>query len=182
MARREAAEFLDFADAYRERMRKTAYLLCGDWERAADITQEALIRLYVAWPRLDPDAGLRGYARRTVANVAIDLSRKSWSRERPAEVVPSTVVEDQSAGVAERLLLMAALAELPPRQRACVVLRYYEDLSVEEVSDVLGCRAGTVKSQTARGLVALREAYRRRGGELATTEPEPAGTAEELTW
>jgi RNA polymerase sigma-70 factor (sigma-E family) len=190
MARRDAGEFLGFADAYREHMRKTAYLLCGDWDRAADITQEALIRLYIAWPRLDPDAALRGYARRTVTNVAIDLSRKSWSRERPAEVEVSTAVPDETAGVAERLLLMAALAELPPRQRACVVLRYYEDLSVMEVSDVLGCRPGTVKSQTARGLAALREAYRRRGGDLAAAGPEPAapegpepaGAPEEMTW
>ena len=66
----------------------------------------------------------------------------------------------------DRLLLMAALADLPPRQRACVVLRYYDDLSVEAVAETLGCRTGTVKSQTARGLEALRTAYARHGGEL----------------
>ena len=140
--------------------------MCGDWERAADITQEALIRVYVAWPRLRQDHGLRTYARRAVVSVAIEQARKRSSREVPAAHLGDRRVEDAADAVVDRLLLMTALAELPPRQRACVVLRYYDDLSVEAVAEALGCRAGTVKSQTARGLEALRAAYARHGGEL----------------
>ena len=73
---------------------------------------------------------------------------------------------------------MTALAELPPRQRACVVLRFYEDLSVEAVAEALGCRTGTVKSQTARGLDALRAAYARHGGELLVRPRIPAEAKE----
>jgi RNA polymerase sigma factor (sigma-70 family) len=78
------------------------------------------------------------------------------------------------------MLLLEALAELPPRQRACVVLRYYEDLGVEEVAAALGCRPGTVKSQTARGLDRLREAYLARGEALVADHPGP--TQEARTW
>jgi RNA polymerase sigma-70 factor (sigma-E family) len=167
MARRDEEEFLVFADAIRPSLRRTAFLICGDWEWAADFTQEALVRLYVAWPRLDRDRGLRTYARKAVVSVAIDHGRKRSSGEVPGWAEPPEhATEDLTAGVLDRLVLMDALATLPPRQRACVVLRYYEDLSVEAVAEILGCRTGTVKSQTSRGLETLREAYRRSGGEL----------------
>ena len=161
-------------------MRRTAYLMCGDWHRAADLTQEALIRLYVAWPRLDKHAGLYRYARQTVVNVAIDAARKRSSGEVPgssARVDPR--VADPTAHVADRMLLMEALAELPTRQRACVVLRYYEDLGVDEVAALLGCRPGTVKSQTARGLQALRRSYAGHGGQLQT---DHRAAREATTW
>ena len=88
------------------------------------------------------------------------------------------LVDDATDQVADRMLLMAALAELPARQRACVVLRFYEDLSVEAVAEALGCRTGTVKSQTARGLDALRAAYARHGGELLVGPDIPAEARE----
>jgi RNA polymerase sigma-70 factor (sigma-E family) len=173
MARRDRSEFIGFAEACRPALRRTAYLMCGDWDWAADITQEALTRVYVAWPRLDQDRGLRAYARRAVVSVAIEQKRKRSSRETPVADVGGPVVEDPSGQVVDRLFLLAVLAELPPRQRACVVLRFYEDLSVEAVAEALGCRAGTVKSQTARGLDALRAAYAARGGELRTPPAPP---------
>jgi RNA polymerase sigma-70 factor (sigma-E family) len=163
---RDKGEFVAFAEACRPALRRTAYLMCGDWERAADITQEALIRVYLAWPRLDRDRGLRSYARRAVVSVAIEQARKMSSREIPTEELGGGSTADPAGQVVDRVLLMSALAELPPRQRACVVLRFYDDLGVEAVADALGCRPGTVKSQTARGLEALRAAYARRGGEL----------------
>lgn len=175
MHRRDEEEFVAFAEASRPALRRTAYLMCGDWERAADITQEALIRLYVAWPRLDKDRGLRTYARRAVTSTAIDHARRRSSRELLL-TAPDAVGDDASDQVGERLLLMTALGELAPRQRACVVLRYYEDLSLEAVAEVLGCRVGTVKSQTARGLAALRAAYLRHGGELVVATGVPAET------
>jgi len=177
MARRDDAEFLEFASAFGPQLRRTAYLLCGDWDRAADVTQETLIRLYVAWPRLDRDAGLRTYARRTVASVVVDMSRRRSSTEAPGATPVDRPVPDQADVVDDRLLLVQALADLPPRQRACVVLRYYADLDVVDVAAALGCRPGTVKSQTARGLDALRESFRRHGGDLVVDNaPEEAST------
>jgi len=184
MQRREESEFVSFAQACRPALRRTAYLMCGDWERAADITQEALVRVYVAWPRLDQDHGLRAYARRVVTSVAIEQARKKSTHEVPTAHPTDRPVDDHTTVVADRLLLMTALAELPPRQRACVVLRFYEDLSVEAVAEALSCRTGTVKSQTARGLAALRAAYERHGGELVVRPRLGAGAgteAEEAT-
>jgi len=180
MGRRDEGDFLEFASSASDGMRRTAYLMCGDWHRAADFTQEALVRLYLVWPRLDKHAGLYRYARQTVVNVAIDAARKRSSGELPSHTaMTERGTEDSAAQVADRLLLMQALAELPARQRACVVLRYYEDLGVDEVASLLGCRPGTVKSQTARGLEALRRSFGRRGGELKTERQE---AREATTW
>jgi RNA polymerase sigma-70 factor (sigma-E family) len=178
MQRRSESEFAAFAEACRPGLRRTAFLMCGDWERAADITQEALIRMYVAWPRLEHGHGLRAYARRAVTSVAIEQARKRPSGEVPTDHLDGRLVDDATDQVADRMLLMAALAELPARQRACVVLRFYEDLSVEAVAEALGCRTGTVKSQTARGLDALRAAYARHGGELLVGPDIPAEARE----
>jgi RNA polymerase sigma-70 factor (sigma-E family) len=182
MGRRDEGEFLAFAAACRGQLRRTAYLLCGDWDRAADLTQEALIRLYVAWPRLRHRDGLGAYARKAVVSAAIDHGRRRSSRELvglPADH-QNAPVDDPSSRVVDRLVRMDALASLPPRQRACVVLRYYEDLGVEAVADLLGCGVGTVKSQTSRGLATLRAAYSRTGGELTVPDvpaTPPAETA-----
>jgi RNA polymerase sigma-70 factor (sigma-E family) len=160
VGRRDDEAFVEFAEASRTRLRRTAYLMCGDWERASDIVQEALIRVYVAWPRLERKGGLAAYARRTVVNVAIDLSRKRSSTEVPGEL-PDTAGREQdlARSVSERQALMDALARLPQRQRACVVLRYFEDLPVGEVAALLGCSEGTVKSQTSRALASLRSMF-----------------------
>jgi RNA polymerase sigma-70 factor (sigma-E family) len=160
MARRDDEGFVEFAAASRDRLRRTAYLMCGDWHRSSDLVQEALIRVYVAWPRLERKGGLTAYARRAVVSVAIDQSRRRSSRELPSEVdeqVPAT--DDLAGGVADRDLLMRALASLPRRQRACVVLRYYEDLPVAEVAAALGINEGTVKSQTSRALASLKAMF-----------------------
>lgn len=178
MGRRDESEFVAFAEACRPALRRTAYLMCGDWDRATDITQEALIRVFVAWPRLEHDQGLRAYARRAVMSVAIEQARKRSSGEVPTVHLGDRPVDDPADQVADRLLLMTALAELPARQRACVVLRFYDDLSVEAVAEALGCRSGTVKSQTARGLDALRAAYARHGGELLARPGIPAEAKE----
>jgi RNA polymerase sigma-70 factor (sigma-E family) len=178
VARRDDDEFATFATACRAQLRRTAYLMCGDWDVAADLTQEALVRVYVAWPRLERDHGLRAYARRAVVSVAIDRSRRRWSRELAVADPADRETADPAEGVVDRLFLMQALAELPPRQRACVVLRYFEDLSVDATADALGCRPGTVKSQTAHGLAALRAAYARHGEELVVTDHDRIDTKE----
>jgi RNA polymerase sigma-70 factor (sigma-E family) len=151
----DQGEFAEFAGAVARELRGTAFLMCGDWHRAEDATQEALMRLYVAWPRLERGIGLRRYARKAVVSVVLDQGKRPWRRERAVDVLPTVSVPDASSGVEDRRAVLAALATLPARQRACVVLRYYADLSVEETAAVLEITTGTVKSQTSRALASL---------------------------
>ena len=141
-----------FRDLYVARapaMRRTAFLLCGDWHQAEDLVQVAFEKVYASWSRLrEPEAVLR----RTLVRCWVDETRRPHRRERPVEHLPErTAVEEP-----ERESLRHALASVPPRQRACLVLRFYDDLSVAETARLLGCTQGTVKSQTSRGLDALR--------------------------
>ncbi|SEP78310.1 RNA polymerase sigma-70 factor, sigma-E family [Lentzea xinjiangensis] len=146
-------EFGEFVDARALVMRRTAYLLCGDWHRAEDIVQSALIKLYVAWSRVRKDS-VDAYARKVLVRTAIDETRRGFfQRERIVDAVPERAVTDSASD----LDLRQALDALPPGQRAVVVLRYWEDLSVTETARILGRTEGTVKSQAAKGLAALRE-------------------------
>ena len=157
---RDEEAFVAFAQAVRGRLRRTAYLMCGDWDQASDHVQEGLIRVYVAWPRLTRAGGEYAYARRAVLSASIDHARRRSSSEvvgDPVADVPSE--QDVAESVSARAAVMSALADLPPRQRACVVLRYYEDLSVADTAAALGCSEGTVKSQTSRALVSLRSMF-----------------------
>ena len=157
MRRRDEQDYVAYATASQERLLRTAYLICGDWERAADIVQEALIRVYVAWPRIENKGGVDAYARRCVVNVSIDLARRRSSTELPtAHEELDRVTTAPHDGLAARAAILDALRDLAPRQRACVVLRFLEDLSVADTAAVLGCGEGTVKSQTARALSSLR--------------------------
>ena len=166
MAREHDEEFAAFASAALPRLRRTAYLLCGDWHRADDAAQEALIKLYRAWPRVERREGVMAYARRTLIRVLIDHTRRPWHREvahaETPEPVPAGV--DAGARVAERLVLMQALRRVSPRRRACIVLRYFNDLSVAETAAALGISEGTVKSQIFKGLQELRAALVLVGG------------------
>jgi RNA polymerase sigma-70 factor (sigma-E family) len=154
------AAFTEFAAANRARLRSTAYLLCGDWHRASDHVQEGLLRLYVAWPRLVRQGGELAYARKAVVCAFLDARRKRSSSERPtSEPAERASGEDIASAVADRDALMIALARLPERQRACVVLRYFEELDVRGTAAVLGCSEGTVKSQTSRALASLRAMF-----------------------
>jgi RNA polymerase sigma-70 factor (sigma-E family) len=167
---RDEAAFVEFAQAARSRLRRTAYLMCGDWDQASDHVQEGLIRVYVAWPRLTRAGGELAYARKAVVSAFLDHARKRSSTELPREPDPDLPSsQDVADSVTARAALMSALADLPPRQRACVVLRYFEDLSVAEAAGVLGCSEGTVKSQTSRALVSLRSMFEDSPhGELVT--------------
>ena len=152
--------FVEFAQAARPRLRRTAYLLCGDWDLASDHAQEGLIRMYVAWPRMRRTGGEHAYAKRAVVSAFLDSVRKRSSKEYATEADASlSSGEDVADSVVARRALMVALAELPPRQRACVVLRYFEDLDVAATAAALGCSQGTVKSQTSRALDSLRSMF-----------------------
>ena len=153
------AAFTEFAAAARRPLRGTAYLLCGDWDRASDHVQEGLIRVYVAWPRLVRHGGELAYARKAVVSAFLDSNRKRSSTELPASWPPEHAGGvDVAAAVTDRAALMTALARLPGRQRACLVLRYFEELDVRETA-ALDCSQGTVKSQTSRALASLRAMF-----------------------
>ncbi|MBB5806489.1 RNA polymerase sigma-70 factor (sigma-E family) [Saccharothrix ecbatanensis] len=147
-------EFDEYVDARALVMRRTAYLLCGDWHRAEDLVQTALTKLYVAWPRVRRDGSVDAYARKVLVRASIDDSRRAFRRrETVVDAVPDTAV----AGAGSDLDVRGALASLPVGQRTVVVLRYWEDLSVTETARLIGRTEGTVKSQAAKGLAALRE-------------------------
>lgn len=157
---RDEDEFVAFAQGSRDRLRRTAYLLCGDWDRAADHVQDALIRVYVAWPRLTRAGREYAYARKALVSVVLDHARRRSSTELVVEADPQRPDGiDVAELVSARATLLQVMAELPPRQRACVVLRYFDDLSVADTAKALGCSEGTVKSQTARALDRLRSVF-----------------------
>lgn len=141
--------------ARREPLRRLAYALCGDWARADDVLQTALVKAYVAWPRIHRDGREEAYVRQIIVRTNIDEHRRPWRRERPGldghEVVarPALPVEDRSA-------LVDALLVLPEMQRKTVLLRHWLGLSVEETARELGISTGTVKSHTSRGVEKLR--------------------------
>ncbi|HZB50679.1 MAG TPA: SigE family RNA polymerase sigma factor [Mycobacteriales bacterium] len=141
-----------YAARYRA-LRRTAYLLCGDWHEAEDLTQAAFVRLYLAWGRVRAD-GAHAYARRVLLNEFLGGRRRR--RERPVAVVPDRPGE-ATGSPDDRVDLSAALRAVPAQQRAVVVLRYWEGLYVEQTATLLRVAPGTVKSQASRGLAALRE-------------------------
>lgn len=150
------AEFTAYVAARRGHLRRTAFLLCGDWHAAEDLVQTALAKLYAAWPRVRKDASPEAYARRTLVRVHIDEMRRPWRRrELGAKPMPD-IAADDGISVEDRQSLLAALAELSVGQRQVVVLRYWLGLSIEETANDLGCSTGTVKSQTARAVTRLR--------------------------
>lgn len=150
----DADNFREFVRANFERLRSLAYVTCGDWQAAEDAVAKTLAKLYQRWGRVTvPDA----YARTMVVRAAVNEKRLPWRRERSSgATMPEVALPDHAGGVDERLRLRAALARVPTRQRAVLVLRFLEGLSVEETAEVLKCRPGTVKSQSARGLATLR--------------------------
>ncbi len=157
--RRDEDSFVEFAHATRDRLRRMVYLACGDWELAADHVQEGLVRVYVAWPRLTKQGREYAYARKAVMSAFLDHGRRRSSHEHPhgdASLVGGPVVGDHAESVATRAVIVEALGDLPPRQRAVVVLRFFEDLTVSETAAALGCSEGTVKSQTSKALSSLR--------------------------
>ncbi|GAA5147058.1 SigE family RNA polymerase sigma factor [Nocardioides marinquilinus] len=151
----DRAGFGDYVAARRSRLHATAYLLCGDSQRAEDIVQTALTKLYVAWPRVQHADSIDAYVRRTIVNTHHSESRRPWRRERAGlDAVPDPPAPDPGRETDDDL--WAALQLLSPGQREVVVLRHYWGLSVEEVAAELRVSSGTVKSQTSAALARLR--------------------------
>jgi RNA polymerase sigma-70 factor (sigma-E family) len=157
---REREEFAAYFNVRRDPVRRTAYLLCGDWHLADDLTQIAFVRLAAGWGRVRDAGALNGFVHTCLVRAYLSERRRWWrSREQatadpPAGSVPGTGFDD---AVSERQAVAAALRRLPPRQRAVLVLRFYADFDVAATAEALGCATGTVKSQTARALANLRE-------------------------
>ncbi|WP_231648393.1 SigE family RNA polymerase sigma factor [Saccharothrix sp. NRRL B-16348] len=151
-------EFSRFFASRFDQARRTAYALCGDWVEAEEIAQGAFVRMYAHWPKVRRESA-EAYLRTVVTRLFLDTRRRGRGREQSVAAPPESAV-DADTSSDERQPLLAALRHVPPRQRAVLVLRYVHDLSIEQVAEALGCSAGTVKSQAARGLQTLREAYR----------------------
>lgn len=147
-------EFTELVHAAWPGLYRTAYLMLGDHQLAEDLAQTALAKTYASWRKVRDRAAAPAYARVVLANTAASWFRtRSWRNERPTETLPEHGVEEDPTA---RTALLDALATLAPRQRAVVVLRYYDDLPVREVARALGITEGTVKSQTSDALTRLR--------------------------
>jgi RNA polymerase sigma-70 factor (sigma-E family) len=151
----DRATYSAFLAARSDRLMRTAYLLCRDWAKAEDLVQEAMAKAWPAWNRLNdqPEA----YVRKVMFTTYISWWRRRWRAEVPAEELPERAAPDEGMARADqRDALWRALARLPARQRAVIVLRYYEDLSEAETAETLGITIGTVKSQASKALAKLR--------------------------
>jgi RNA polymerase sigma-70 factor (sigma-E family) len=157
MEQARAGEFDEFVAARWSGLFHLARLLTGgDQHRAEDLLQESLVKLWFVWPKIADEAP-EAYVRMVLTRAAARSARRRWWGERPVEQLPEVAATgDVSAAVAERSRLEAALAQLPSRQRAAVVLRYYQDLPEAEVAQALGCPVGTVRSHASRGVARLR--------------------------
>jgi RNA polymerase sigma-70 factor (sigma-E family) len=150
------AQFQEFVRARWPHLVRTAYLLTGDAHDAEDLAQTALAKAYRSWKRVVRADHPELYVRRILVSCNSDRFRKRRVREALTAAPPDLAGPDDVARADTRGVLVAALAQLPARQRAVVVMRYWEDLPESEVAEVLGCSLGTVKSQASKGLAKLR--------------------------
>ena len=150
-------DFEEYAQARVVRLRQRAYLLCRDWHLAQDLTQITLSRLYASWRKVVKADNIDAYAAKVMVRVFLDHKRLKSSHEVVSDTMPSaSAVVDGSGGPELRLTLMEALGRLGPRARAIVVLRYWEDHSVEDTAGILGVSSGTVRTRSQRALLKLR--------------------------
>jgi RNA polymerase sigma-70 factor (sigma-E family) len=155
------AEFTAFVAARGAALLRTAYLLTGDHQAGEDLVQTALAKTYVAWSRIRDREAVESYVRRTMVTTQTSWWRRRWRGETPTAELPDTgppAGSDPAGEHAERDRIWRHLGRLSERQRAVVVLRYYEDLGEAETAALLGCSPGAVKSHTHRALTRLREA------------------------
>ena len=151
------AEFSAYMAARQPALLRTAYLLTGDRHTAEDLVQTALAKLYLSWDRVNRRESLDGYVRRILVNENNSLWRRAWKRnEFTTEFVPDQPTSDSHDDGQSREV-WEIVQTLPRKQRAVIVLRYYEQLSEAEIAHTLGVTPGTVKSQASRALATLRK-------------------------
>ncbi len=171
MSAEDDREYVEYVSAALDRLRRVAFLLCGDAHRADDIVQSALVAVYLRWKTIRTVGNIDGYVHRILVRRYIDETRKGWARvllawrDTGTAAAPAPSVEDSHA-------VQAALAKISRGQRAVLVLRFCCDMSVRETAAVLGTSVGTVKSQTSRGLAAMRDLL---GEDWYATESITAG-------
>jgi RNA polymerase sigma-70 factor (sigma-E family) len=172
---RTRAEFEEFVASHVDRLLRAAFLMSRDRVEAEDLVQECLLRVARRWPRVRRMRHPGAYARRILVNLALaDAPRRG---RRAAEIVVAEDVAGAMAAACDfssvnaNMALIDALRRLPSQQRAIIVLRYFEDLSVAQVASVLGCSVGTVKSTASRGLVRLRNVLEEPVAEITRIEP-----------
>ncbi len=156
----DAADFI--RSEYPTALRR-AVLLVGDQRAAEALVQEAMVRLWAAWRRQPPD-NPGAYLRTVTTNLAISGWRRRRLREVPFEMGPEPSVDDSAAELGEHDVVWRAVRALPPRQRAVIVLRYYEGLSEPEICAVLGMAPGTVRSQASKARDHLRSTLNNEEG------------------
>ena len=152
----EEQSFRDFVAARQGPLLRRAWLLTGDWATAEDLVQTTLMRAWRRWSRVTATGEEEAYVRKVMLNVFLTGRRRRWNGEAPTAVLPDKAPRDGYDDIDLRLVLTGAVAALPPRQRAVIVLRFVEDLSELQTARALGCSPGTVKSQTSKALASLR--------------------------
>ena len=148
-------DFAEFVAARWSALYRLSYLLTGSPAAAEDLLQTSLEKAYVRWSRIVGMEHAEAYVRRMIANTYLSGRRRAWVREEPRDRVPETATSVEGA-LLDRALLWPLVCALPARQRAVIVLRYYEDLSEADIATTLGCAPGTVKSQSSAAMKALR--------------------------
>ena len=153
MVERPDGAFTEFVRRHQPGLLRTAYLLAGDHASAEDLLQTALLKTYAHWHRVEDPAA---FTRRVLVNTQTSWLRRLASTERPTPELPDRAAPETELYDERKDDIVRALATLPPRMRAAVVLRFYEDRTEADVAALMGCAVGTVKSQTAKGLARLR--------------------------
>ena len=172
MRERDRSDYVAFTQARYGSMYRTSYLLTGDHHAAEDLLQVVLTKLYSAWPRVREVASPDAYARRALANEFLSLRRRRWTREvlsaHPADLAGAGWVSGPEEAVVETAMVWQALRKLTPKQRAVMVLRYYEELSEGEIATALDIAPGTVKGHAHAALAALSSSLPPRYAESST--------------
>jgi RNA polymerase sigma-70 factor (sigma-E family) len=150
-------EFAEFVDGRFTALQRFGYLLTGEWHLAEDLVQASLTKVWFHRNSLRSGTAMESYTRTVMVNTSTQWWRRRWRGETPTERLPETHAASEYGTVDDRDLLLRALATLPRRTRATLVLRYFEDLPESEIAQIMGCSIGTVKSHVSRGLAKLRE-------------------------
>lgn len=153
---RQEPEFEAFVRARSASLLRVGFLLTGDQHLAEDLVQTALARTHQSWSRLTEVGNAEAYTRKVMYHLQVSWWRRRRVAESPVADLPEALGADPTSGSALRLTVEQALSRLTPRQRAVIVLRFFEDLSEAQTAAVLGCSVGNVKSQTSRSLARLR--------------------------
>lgn len=153
----DGEEFREFASARAGQLFRIAYLVCGDWHEAQDLVQTTLAKLFVAWHRVQRTQSPDAYARKVLMNAYLSERRRKRTGETPVADPAPPIAACAGDDADLRLTLVAALRKLPPRSRAVVVLRYFDDHSIDAVAQALGVSPAAVKSLNTRGLAQLRD-------------------------